>query len=79
VDETTQAAALRYFVRGGAFAAALQDSVGVLPEGLQAAETRDGALILAWRSPTETLVLTGDPARLSTSKPGLPRLQTDAS
>ena len=65
VDETTQAAALRYFVRGGAFAAALQDSVGVLPEGLQAAETRDGALILAWRSPTETLVLTGDPARLS--------------
>src|SRR3977135_1009726 len=65
VDETTQAAALRYFVRGGAFAAVVQDSLGVLPEGLQAAETRDGALILAWRSPTETLVLTGDPARLS--------------
>jgi sarcosine oxidase gamma subunit len=63
--EPMQAAALRYFVRDGAFAAAVQESVGVLPEGLQAAETRDGALILAWRSPTETLVLTGDPARLA--------------
>ena len=65
LDAAMQTAALRYFVRGGAFAAAVQESVGGLPEGLQAMETRDGALILAWRSPTETLVLTGDPARLA--------------
>ena len=65
LDGTTQSAALRYFVRGGAFAAAVQESIGLLPEGLQAAETPDGALILAWRSPTETLVLTDNPARLS--------------
>jgi heterotetrameric sarcosine oxidase gamma subunit len=66
LDETMQAAALRYFVRDGAFAAAVREASGVaLPEVLHATSAGAGELILAWRSPTETLALTGDPARLA--------------
>src|SRR5580700_9833980 len=60
LDEAMQAAALRYFAPDGAFAAAVHELTGVaLPEGLRATEARDGQLMLAWRSPTETWVLTG--------------------
>jgi heterotetrameric sarcosine oxidase gamma subunit len=66
LDETMQAAALRYFVGGGAFAAAVHELTGLaLPQVLQAACTADGQLLLAWRSPTETLCLTDCTTRLS--------------
>jgi sarcosine oxidase gamma subunit len=61
-----QVAALRYFVGDGAFAAAVRELTGLaLPQVLQAACTADGQLLLAWRSPTETLCLTDSKARLS--------------
>ncbi len=47
-------AALRYFSREGEFARALAAAAGAaLPQPLEARET--AALILAWRSPTETV------------------------
>jgi len=60
-------AALRYFDAGAVLPAALGDSLGgALPPSLQAARRRAGGreLILAWRSPTESLVLTPDAAVL---------------
>jgi len=63
VDETLQAATLRYFAGDGAFAAAVREASGVaLPEVLRATSARSAELILAWRSPTETLLLAGEPA-----------------
>ena len=63
VDETLQAGTLRYFAGDGAFAAAVREASGVaLPEVLRATSARGGELILAWRSPTETLLLAGEPA-----------------
>jgi len=60
-DETLQAATLRYFGGDGAFAAALREVSGVaLPEVLRATSARGGEIILAWRSPTETLLLAGE-------------------
>ena len=66
LDDAMQTAALRYFAGDGAFAAAVRELTGLtLPQVLQAACTADGQLLLAWRSPTETLCFTGSAARLS--------------
>jgi Sarcosine oxidase, gamma subunit family len=64
--EPMQAAALRYFETGGGFARAVRDATGVaLPPVLGAVEAGAGELTLAWRSPTETLLLTPSAARLA--------------
>jgi hypothetical protein len=66
VEETTAVATLRYFDRVGPFAQALQATTGAaLPGPLAAAELPDAQLILAWRSPTETLCVARSPARLA--------------
>jgi sarcosine oxidase gamma subunit len=65
LDDAMQAAALRYFACNGAFAAAVRELTGLPLPGVQAACTADGQLLLAWRSPTETLCFTGSAARLS--------------
>ena len=63
VEETLQVATLRYFTRDGAFADAVRTATGMpLPAVLEARE--EGQLILAWRSPTETLCVTRSAARL---------------
>jgi sarcosine oxidase gamma subunit len=56
---------LRYFDAAGPFATAIRDCLGgPLPEPLQAVKypvaASRGELILAWRSPTETLLMTTD-------------------
>jgi sarcosine oxidase gamma subunit len=64
-DDAMQTAALRYFASDCAFTAAVRELTGLaLPKVLQAACTADGQLLLAWRSPTETLCLTDSRARL---------------
>ena len=66
MEEGMQAATLRYFEPGGAFAAAVREATGAaLPQPLEAVESADGQLTLAWRSPTETLLLTPSPERLA--------------
>jgi heterotetrameric sarcosine oxidase gamma subunit len=57
-----QIASLRYFDRLGSFAGAVSEAVGrPLPEPLRAVEARhrtsDALFVLAWRSPTETLLM----------------------
>jgi hypothetical protein len=53
------AASLRYFDVAGNFAGELQGLLGQLPAPLQALKIiwRDAQFILAWRSPTETVLL----------------------
>ncbi len=64
--EAMHAATLRYFEPGGAFAAAVREATGAaLPEPLEAVASPDGQLTLAWRSPTETLLLTMSTQRLA--------------
>jgi len=64
VEDTLQVATLRYFTRDGAFADAVRNATGMpLPAVLEARE--EGQLILAWRSPTETLCVTRSAARLA--------------
>jgi len=62
-----QVASLRYFERAGRFAETVRETLGMpLPLTLSASarDLRSGAeLILAWRSPTETLLFCGDHAR----------------
>ncbi len=66
VEETMAVATLRYFDRGGAFARAARAAIGsALPEPLQACDAADAQLILAWRSPTETLCVMRSAARLA--------------
>ncbi|HXN80289.1 MAG TPA: sarcosine oxidase subunit gamma family protein [Steroidobacteraceae bacterium] len=66
VDETLQVATLRYFAREGEFASAVREVTALaLPQSQRATVAPDGQLILAWRSPTETLCLAGAPARLA--------------
>src|SRR5207253_9236496 len=66
MEEGMQAATLRYFEAGGAFAAAVREATGAaLPQPLEAAQSADGQLTLAWRSPTETLLLTPSAERLA--------------
>jgi heterotetrameric sarcosine oxidase gamma subunit len=67
VERELQVATLRYFHHEGSFAAALREAVGsALPEPLRAIEvehaSNDAHFILAWRSPTETLLLCEDRA-----------------
>lgn len=73
VDPGVHVASLRYFDANGVFAAAVRSVVGIgLPGVLQAtkaaASSGDGAFILAWRSPTETLLLGADGERFSNAK-----------
>jgi sarcosine oxidase gamma subunit len=61
---------LRYFDPTGRFGAAVREALGrSLAEPLRAARaetsTRDAHFILAWRSPTENLLLCNDPALFS--------------
>lgn len=66
VEEGMQVATLRYFEAGGAFAATVREATGAaLPRPLEAVESADGQLTLAWRSPTETLLLTPSAERLA--------------
>jgi hypothetical protein len=64
VEETMQVATLRYFAAAGPFAAAVATATGMpLPAALEARE--EAQLILAWRSPTETLCVTRSATRLA--------------
>ena len=64
VEETMHVATLRYFKREGAFADAVLREAGIpLPAVLEARE--EAELILAWRSPTETLCVTRSATRLA--------------
>jgi len=66
MGEGMQAATLRYFEPGGAFAAAVREATGAaLPQPPEAAQSADGQLTLAWRSPTETLALAPSAERLA--------------
>src|SRR5207237_10432912 len=66
MEEGMQAATLRYFEPGGAFAAAVREATGAaLPQPLEAVQSADGQLTLAWRSPTETLARTPSAERLA--------------
>jgi hypothetical protein len=79
LDETLQIASLRYFDLAGTFVAALDSALGgPMPEPLRAVlRTMGGAgigtagteaadeLVLAWRSPTETLLLSHDSVRFT--------------
>jgi sarcosine oxidase gamma subunit len=66
-DRDIQIASLRYFHQTGRFAAAVRETVGrALPEPLRAFQIGSAAqgsyVILAWRSPTESLLLSNDRA-----------------
>jgi hypothetical protein len=66
-DRDVQIASLRYFHRSGKFGAAVREAAGrELPEPLRALQigsaTQGSYVILAWRSPTETLLLSNDRA-----------------
>jgi hypothetical protein len=64
VEETMQVATLRYFTRAGSFADTVRTATGMpLPAVLEARE--EAQLILAWRSPTETLCVTRSATRLA--------------
>jgi hypothetical protein len=66
VEERMQVATLRHFARAGAFAEAVRAATGTaLPEVLEARGLPESQLILAWRSPTETLCITRSAARLA--------------
>jgi hypothetical protein len=74
LDETLRIASLRYFDLAGTFVAALGSALGgPMPEPLRAVlRTMAGAgteaadeLVLAWRSPTETLLLSHDALRFT--------------
>ena len=66
MEEGMHAATLRYFEPRGAFAAAVREATGAaLPQPLEATQSADGHLTLAWRSPTETLLLTPSTERLA--------------
>jgi len=66
-DRDIQTASLRYFHHAGGFAAVVREAVGrELPEPLRAFQVGNASqgsyVILAWRSPTETLLLSNDRA-----------------
>jgi sarcosine oxidase gamma subunit len=66
LEPRLQVASLRYFDARGAFARLLQDITGVpLPDSLRAlgrtADLQSETIILAWRSPTETLMMSSAP------------------
>ena len=74
VDEATRVLTLRYFSAAGALSNRLRELTGTgFPDTLAATEVKSGDLVLAWRSPTETLCLTRDDAcaaRLATAFAG---------
>lgn len=74
LDDTLQIASLRYFDLAGTFVAALGSALGgPMPEPLRAVRRTMGTagtgtaaeLVLAWRSPTETLFLCHDALRFT--------------
>ena len=66
LEETMQVASLRYLTRSGPFAQALQAATGTtLPKPLEVREVFDAQVVLAWRSPTETLCVTRSASRLA--------------
>lgn len=76
-DQGIHVASLRYFDPSGAFSRTVQASIGMqLPDRLCAACatqcTGAGTAVLAWRSPTETLLLCDGPALIA-------RLQADVA
>jgi heterotetrameric sarcosine oxidase gamma subunit len=64
VEASAPAAALRYFAPDGAFAAAAGAAGAALPGALAARDT-GRELVVAWRSPTETLCLAPSVQRLA--------------
>jgi Sarcosine oxidase, gamma subunit family len=65
--ETVYCASLRYFAPTGIFAQAVHAGCGVaLPGAGRAVSTPEQDMVLAWRSPTETVLLTAGAAELST-------------
>ena len=65
IERALQPATLRYFERHGGFARAVEATAGLaLPQSQQCARAADG-LLLAWRSPTETLCLAREGAQLA--------------
>jgi len=73
VEEGTEVASLRYFSPGGEFARRAAQAVGAPLPGTQAAiSAADGALILAWRSPTETVCVAQEGEALRGLLSGLP-------
>jgi sarcosine oxidase gamma subunit len=70
LDRTVSVISLRYLEPAGEFASAVEKALGArLPAALKAvtipAIAGRGDLILAWRSPTETLLLSADGAALT--------------
>jgi heterotetrameric sarcosine oxidase gamma subunit len=70
-EPRVQVASLRYFDRQGAFARLVHDVTGVtLPDCLRAlgrpADRTPEAIVLAWRSPTETLMIGAAPTLIGT-------------
>ena len=66
VDASLRVATLRYFSHQGAFAEAVREATGLaLPHIQQAVEGREAQLVLAWCSPTETLMVGARAAELS--------------
>jgi hypothetical protein len=66
VDHGMQVATLRYFSVAGDFAAAVRAATGApLPQPCAALELPAAGVILAWRSPTETLCLAASAPPLS--------------
>ncbi len=66
VEETMAVATLRYFTPAGTFAEAVEAATGsALPAPLAARELAGAQLILAWRSPTETLCIARSAGRLA--------------
>jgi heterotetrameric sarcosine oxidase gamma subunit len=64
VESSAPAAALRYFAADGEFGAAAGSAGAALPQALAAHDT-GRELLLAWRSPTETLCLAHSMGRLA--------------
>ena len=76
VESGVQIAALRYFDPAGGFGRAVRERLGTaLPEPLRALRHEHGEnaaqFILAWRSPTETLLLGDDPIAFAELELGL--------
>lgn len=64
--DTAYCASLRYFTPAGDFAQAVHEACGVaLPEVGRAVSTPNGRLLLAWRSPTETILLAASAGELN--------------
>lgn len=71
LEPRLQVASLRYFDRQGTFASVLHEVTDLtLPDNLQALSSAEdqtsGAIVLAWRSPTETLMISAAPTLIET-------------